>query len=308
MKYYGVRFGSGDPRLFSGLAPTFLYFVNMATNATIAPPSIAEMFATTGIYSFSFGTTTPMAFLIDAATTSPGAVGRYVIGQLDPNDRGNEYGDTLVAFGVSLSALGLTTLQGQIALGSTVVGIGNTAIAYGTSSYAAGLTTSANLVNQGSTLVGIGNTSIAYGGTNLAVANAIGTVLVNQGSSLVAIGNAAIAYGMTNVAIGTTIQASLNNQGTTLVAIGNTSIAIGTSINVGLTVTVAGIGSTASTFGDNSTDPVDLFGYLKRIQELLEGGNTYTKTSGAFSLYSRGSSVLLRNLTVTNSVSLVVKS
>lgn len=187
MKTYGLQFGGGDPRTYTGLSPTFLYFVNMATGATVAPPSITELFANTGVYKFQWGTTTPIAFLADAATTSPGTSGRYVVGQLDPNDRSDEYG-------------------------------------------------------------------------------------------------------------------------TTLVAIGTTLVALSTSILAGQSFYVGAIGTTASSFGNSSTDPVDLFGYLKRIQENLEGNNTYSKVTGAFTILSRGSSYTLASKTVANSVSLVTKT
>lgn len=208
MKTYGLQFGGGDPRTYTGLSPTFLYFVNMTTGATVAPPSITELFANTGVYKFQWGTTTPIAFLADAATTSPGTSGRYVVGQLDPNDRSDEYGTTLVAIGTTNFALGTTS----------------------------------------------------------------------------------VALGTTNVAIGTTL------------------VALSTSILAGQSFYVGAIGTTASSFGNSSTDPVDLFGYLKRIQENLEGNNTYSKVTGAFTILSRGSSYTLASKTVANSVSLVTKT
>lgn len=73
-------------------------------------------------------------------------------------------------------------------------------------------------------------------------------------------------------------------------------------------VTVDGIGSTASSFGTTNTDPSTVFGYLKRIQENLEGNMSFTKASGALSILSRGSSTLLATKTVTNSVSMVIKT
>jgi hypothetical protein len=165
MKNYSVRFGTGDPRTYTGLAPTFLIFTNLASGATVTPPSIAEVFAGTGIYTFQWGVTTPIGFLIDAATTSPGVSGRYVTGQLDPVD----------------------------------------------------------------------------------------------------------------------------------------------AVNESMTGIIASIGSTASSFGTSATDPVDLFGYLKRVQELLEGNNMYYKASGAFTMLSRGSSYTLASKTIANSISLVTK-
>lgn len=220
-KNYWLRFGSGDPRAFTGLNPTFLLFYNQAGSA-ITPPSIAEIAAGSGLYTFLWGTTTPITFLADAATTSPGTSGRYVTGALDPVDTTDWYGATNVALGMS-----------NIALGTTGVAIGLTAIAID------------------------------------------------------------IAFGTTLVAIGTT-----------LTAIGLTQAASSLS----LSVTVAGIGSTASSFGNSTTDPVDLFGYMKRLQENLEGNNTYIKGTGALSILSRGSSVLLAAKQITNSVTTVIKT
>jgi hypothetical protein len=192
---------------------------------TIAPPSVTEFFAGSGVYSFSYGTTQSIAFLADAATTSPGSQGRYVMGSIDPADRGDEYGSTLVAIGTS-----------NIALGTTNVALGTTNVALGTSN---------------------------------------------------------IALGTTNIAIGTT-----------LTAIATTLAAQSASLS-GL---VLAIGSTASSFGTSSVDPVDLFGFMKRVMENLEGNETFYKASGNLVQYSRGSSVTLWSKTIANSTSLVVKS
>jgi len=217
MKTYILRFGFGDPRTYTGLAPTMLIFVDNA-GATIAPPAITEALTGSGIYKFSYGTTVPISFLADAATTSPGPQGRYVVGSIDPADRADEYGTTLVAIGTT-----------NVALGTTAVALGTTAV----------------------------------------------------------------ALGITNVALGTSA-----------VALGTTILANGTSLNV----VVTGIGSTASSFGTSSADPVDLFGYMKRILENLEGNQTFTKPSGSLAIYSRGSSTLLTTKTIANSVSLVTKT
>lgn len=215
MKYYGVRFGSGDPRNYTGLSPTFLFFVNMTTGATITPPSITETYVGTGIYNFSYGVTTPIAFLVDAATTSPGTTGRYVNGQIDPVDRGDEYAATMIAIGTSH-----------------------------------------------------------------------------------------IAQGVTSIAIGTSHIA----QGVTITAIATSLIAQGVTILAGQTMAWAGIGSTASSFGTSAADPVDLFGYLKRVVENLEGTSTYLKPTGVMSLRDRTGSVTLAVRTIANSVSLVSKT
>lgn len=202
MKFYSVVFGNGNPLGFTGLAPTFLSFYNLATGTTNAPPSIAETIAgKTGIYTFQYGVTQPICFLLDAATTSPGANGRYVTGQIDPADRIDEYGNTLIAMGTSAAALGSTLLSTLNALGSTLSGIGNTS------------------------------------------------------------GNLA-----------------------------------------------ALVGNTSSIFGSTLADPTTLFGYLKRSQEIQEGNNVYTKATGIFQFYSRGSSTLLTNKTISDSSSTTTKT
>jgi hypothetical protein len=209
-KTYFMRFGFGDPRTYTGLAATFLHFTQFDGTA-VTPPAIAENYNVTGgvttgtgMYKFTFGTTLPISFLADAATTSPGPQGRYVAGYIDPVDRADEYGTTLVAIGTT-----------SVALGTTSVALGTTAVALGTS-------------------------------------------ILAQGQSL--------------------------------------------------SVSVIGIGSTASSFGTSATDPVDLFGYMKRIQENLEGNQTFYKASGALTIFSRGSSYTLASKTIANSTSLVVKS
>lgn len=201
-KFYSLQFGSGDPRPLTGLAPTFLIFVRLTDGATIAPPAITESLTSSGMYQFTFGTTQPISFLADAATTSPGTAGRYVFGQIDPADRIDEIGTTIIALGVS---------------------------------------------------------GIAQG-------------------------NTAIAIGTSNIALGTTILAGLG------------ASALGF------------IGTTASIIGDNVTSPVDLFGYLKRIRELIEGQETFIKGSGVLTMFERTGATTLAVRTVSNNASLVIKA
>ncbi len=80
------------------------------------------------------------------------------------------------------------------------------------------------------------------------------------------------------------------------------------------------MGSLADSFGSTSADPTTIVGYLKRCQEFNEGNNLFTKTSGAFQLWTRGtsyaigssvyagSSVMLIAKTVTDSGSVISKS
>lgn len=234
---YFMRFGSGDPRNSSGLAPTFLIF-RQANGSDVTPPSITEVGSTFGVYTFTWGTTTAIAFLADGATSGLSS-GRYVVGALDPVDRVDQNAATLLAFSTTLVAIGTT----NFALGTSSVALGTTAVAIGTS------------------LVSLGVTGIALGTT-------------------------AVALGTSNIALGTTILNWVSGTSSPLLPF---------------------IGSTASSFGDNTQDPVDLFGYLKRIQENLEGTALFTKGSGAWDIKSRGGS-LLATRTVSNGQTTVVKS
>lgn len=83
MKTYGLKFGSGDPRINTGLSPTFLLFLNPLTGTTATPPGITEVFTGSGIYNFTYGPTTPIQFLVDGAG-SLSSVDRYITGVLDP--------------------------------------------------------------------------------------------------------------------------------------------------------------------------------------------------------------------------------
>jgi hypothetical protein len=303
VKIYTVQFGTGDPRGFTGLAPTFLTFYNLSSGTTNTPPSISETISgKTGVYTFQYGVTQPISFLLDAAT---GIVGRYVVGQIDPNDRSDEYGNTMIAIGSTLIGYGNTSVAlgtTSVALGTTSVAIGTTLIGYGVSGLALGTTA----VALGVTSVAIGTTLLGFGASNLA----IGTTLFGFGVSNLAIGNTLLGYGVTNVALGTTAVASgwgnatfIGQMGTTLVGIGNTAAFFGNS-----SALFSYIGSTASSFGSTSVDPSTLFGFLKRAQEFMEGNNTYTKATGVLDFYSRGSSTLLAEKTVSDTSTTTTKT
>lgn len=207
-KSYFLTFGVNNPSNYSGLAPTLIIFSG-PTGTTFAGPAITEIFSGAGIYTFTYGATTPIAFVADGFTTSLG-VGRYVTGSIDPADRSDEYGNTLLAFSSTLTAYG-----------STLTAYSSTLTAYS------------------STLTGYGVTILSF--------------LASGG-------------------------------------------------------TVSYLGTPASSFGTQSSDPTDAFGYLKRILENLEGDQTFTKNTGAMTISSRGSSTLLRNKTVSNTVTQVTKS
>jgi hypothetical protein len=216
MKNYAIRFGSGDPRSSTGLAPTMLYFIRQSDGQTIAAPGFSEVLTGSGLYSFQWGTTQAMVFLADGATSSLGTGGRYVTGALDPADRADEYGTSLVALGTSTLALGTTS----VALGTTSVALGTTTVALGTTSVSWGSANSIALTNMGTTLVAIGNTAIALGTTSVALGttsvswgSANSTALTNQGSTLVAIGNTSSIQSVgatTSTAIGSTLLQGLS--------------------------------------------------------------------------------------------------
>ena len=68
------------------------------------------------------------------------------------------------------------------------------------------------------------------------------------------------------------------------------------------------MGYTTDSFGSTSVDPSTVFGYLKRSQEVWEGNATFTKSTGVWSIYSRGSTTLLREKSLTNTTSAAGKT
>ena len=181
---------------------------------------------------------------------------------------------------------------------------------------------------DGATTGGGLTTSIRYIVGSLDPSDRTDELLAEQGSTLSAIGMSNVALGTTGIAIGTTnvSYGVLNNAlGTTSVALGTTNAALGTtSVALGITsisyevlilaagssaaLSNAAIGSTASVYGSSSTDPVDLFGYLKRIREFLEGNQGFDKSTGSWSIYSRSSATLLITKTLTNAAAGVTRA
>jgi hypothetical protein len=68
------------------------------------------------------------------------------------------------------------------------------------------------------------------------------------------------------------------------------------------------VGYNTDAFGTTLTDPSTLFGYVKRNQEFQEGNAVFTKSSGVWDVYSRGSSQLLMEKTLTNTTTAATKS
>jgi hypothetical protein len=68
------------------------------------------------------------------------------------------------------------------------------------------------------------------------------------------------------------------------------------------------IGTIDDSFGSTASDPSTTFGYVKRIQEFLEGNAVFTKSTGTWDIYSRGSSTLLREKTLANTITSATKT
>lgn len=68
------------------------------------------------------------------------------------------------------------------------------------------------------------------------------------------------------------------------------------------------VGTTGDSFGSTVTDPTTLMGYSKRFQEFMEGNATFTKSTGLWYVYSRGSSTLLALKTLTNTTTTAGKT
>ncbi len=145
----------------------------------------------------------------------------------------------------------------------------------------------------------VGTTMQAIGASNFA----LGTTAVAIGTTLLGYGATNVALGIANFITGTT----LLGFGTTNAAVGTSLTAIGASIYQQTLLNVLSLGSTASAIGSTSVDPGDVYGYLKRIQEVLEGNQTFNKATGSWLISSRGST-LLASKSVTDSQAAVTRS
>jgi len=65
---------------------------------------------------------------------------------------------------------------------------------------------------------------------------------------------------------------------------------------------VGGILGNIDSIGSTSVDPSTVIGFLKRLQEFNEGNAVFLKATGLWDVYSRGSSTLLAEKTLTNTV------
>lgn len=141
--------------------------------------------------------------------------------------------------------------------------------------------------------------------------NAMGSSLSTMGSSLSVMGSSLSVMGISLSAMGVSFSAFGESQlalGNSLVALGTSNLALGVSNLAIGTSLVAGLGDTASSYGTDVSDPTTVFGFLKRAQETREGNETYTKSTGVLDIYSRGSSQLLREKTISDSTTSTTKT
>jgi len=109
-KPYGFAF-SDDPRTTTGLAPTFIIFINITSGATYAPPGVTEIFGTGGYY-FTYGPTTAIYFQLDGGNSLADSA-RYIKGILDPISVVDErVGDTSASIGST--SVDPTTVMGYV--------------------------------------------------------------------------------------------------------------------------------------------------------------------------------------------------
>jgi hypothetical protein len=156
--------------------------------------------------------------------------------------------------------------------------------------------TDIQIAEMGSTLAAINSTLVALGTTGIASTVQMGSTLTALNNTLAAIGTSGVALGTSSVALGETAVAI----GTTILGLIGTDLTLVTLIN-------DKIGATTSTFGSTSVDPGTLFGFLKRAQEFNEGQQSFTKSSGAWSISTRGGT-LFASKTLANSSTTVSRS
>lgn len=111
-KNYLLQFGSGNPASSTGLSPTFTLFDKGPTLpwAAITPPGISEIAVGSGLYTFAYNATLPIAFVVDGGSALT-STSRYIAGILDPiqsvDQKVGAPGDT-----IGSTAVDPTTLMG----------------------------------------------------------------------------------------------------------------------------------------------------------------------------------------------------
>lgn len=71
---------------------------------------------------------------------------------------------------------------------------------------------------------------------------------------------------------------------------------------------VGGILNNTDSYGDAVTDPTTLIGFAKRLMQFNEGNSYFDKATGVWSIFSQGSSTLLRIKDLTNTVTAATKT
>ena len=68
------------------------------------------------------------------------------------------------------------------------------------------------------------------------------------------------------------------------------------------------IGDTTALIGNSASDPTSLFGFLKRLQELQEGDENYTKATGVLIRQDRTGATTLISQTINDSATEITKT
>lgn len=83
MKPFYFKFGSGKASNFTGLSPTLTIFYDRIGLTSLQGPTISEIPAGSGVYSFLYGPTLSLLMEMDGGAALP-AANRYIYGALDP--------------------------------------------------------------------------------------------------------------------------------------------------------------------------------------------------------------------------------
>lgn len=109
-KNYLLRFGSGNPSGYAGLSPTMTVFKFVPGGSALVAPSISEIPTLTGLYTFAYAATIPIAFVCDGGS-GLSVSERYIVGILDPVQAVDQtIGQTYDSFGTT--AIDPSTLMG----------------------------------------------------------------------------------------------------------------------------------------------------------------------------------------------------
>lgn len=88
MKQYYLKFGTGNPANYTGLAPTFIIFAAGGTSngtfQTMVPPGITEGLPGSGLYGFMYGPPTLSIGFLAFGGANLSVTDAYIVGGLDP--------------------------------------------------------------------------------------------------------------------------------------------------------------------------------------------------------------------------------